>query len=62
MGAVVQTQIFEIAVTLVDKDKRNVSTDAFSEMIRNEIGKIPGAKVIIQPTSITGSSEAPTFK
>jgi hydrophobic/amphiphilic exporter-1 (mainly G- bacteria), HAE1 family len=44
---------------LVDKTKRKISGDQFGEMMRNEISKIPGVKVTIKPTGITGSSEAP---
>lgn len=53
------SNISEISVTLVEKQKRKLSTDAFADMIRNEIVKIPGAKAVIRPVSITGSSEAP---
>ncbi len=53
------SNISEIAVTLVEKENRTVSTDAFSTAIRDEIGKIPGMKVVIRPVSLTGGSEAP---
>lgn len=53
------SNISEISVTLVEKQKRKLSTDAFADMIRNEIVKIPGAKAVIRPVSITGNSEAP---
>ena len=53
------SNISEIAVTLVEKQKRKLSTDAFSDMIRNETAKIPGVKVVIRPVSLTGGSEAP---
>lgn len=53
------SNISEISVTLVDKQKRKLSTDAFGSMIRNEVAKIPGVKVVIRPVSITGGSEAP---
>ena len=53
------SNISEISVTLVDKQKRKLSTDAFGSMIRNEVTKIPGVKVVIRPVSITGGSEAP---
>lgn len=53
------SNISEISVTLVDKQKRKLSTDAFGNMIRNEVAKIPGVKVVIRPVSITGGSEAP---
>ncbi len=53
------SNISEISVTLVDKQKRKLSTDDFGNMIRNEVAKIPGVKVVIRPVSITGGSEAP---
>lgn len=53
------SNISEISITLVDKQKRKLSTDAFSDMIRNEVTKIAGVKVVIRPVSITGGSEAP---
>ncbi|MFN3489382.1 MAG: efflux RND transporter permease subunit [Emticicia sp.] len=53
------SNVSEISVTLVDKQKRKLSTDAFGDMIRNEISKIAGVKVVIRPVSITGGSEAP---
>ena len=52
------SNISELSVTLVDKQERTISTDAFGDMIRNEIAQIPGVKVVIRPTSITGNSEA----
>lgn len=58
-GGTSTSNIAEIAVTLVDKNDRSISADQFGELMRNEIGKIPGVKVTIKPTSITGSSEAP---
>ncbi len=53
------SNISELAVTLVDKKERNLSTDEFSAAIRDEVSKIPGIKVVIRATNITGNSEAP---
>lgn len=53
------TNISEVSVTLVEKENRKVSTDAFSAAIRDEVTKIPGVKVVIRPVSLTGGSEAP---
>ncbi|AFK03789.1 acriflavin resistance protein [Emticicia oligotrophica DSM 17448] len=53
------SNISEIAVTLVDKEKRSISSDKFGDMVRNEISQIPGVKVVIRPANITGNSEAP---
>ena len=51
--------IGEIAVKLVDKEKRTITSDQFGEIARNEISRIPGVKVTIKPTGITGTSDAP---
>jgi hydrophobic/amphiphilic exporter-1 (mainly G- bacteria), HAE1 family len=48
-----------IAVKLVPKEERKISTDEFSSMIRDEVSKIPGVKVVVQIPGITGTSEAP---
>lgn len=53
------SNVAEISVTLVDKDKRNISTEDFGAKIRNEAGKIPGIKVSILPTSLAGSVSVP---
>jgi len=58
-GGTSNSNLAEISVVLVDKDDREISTDEFGVAIRNELSKIPGLKVIIKPTSITGNSEAP---
>jgi len=59
VGATSTSNIAEIAIQLVDKSKRKISSNQFGEMMRNEISKIPGVKVTIKPISITGGSEAP---
>ena len=51
--------IGEIAVRLTDKEKRTITSDQFGEIARNEISKIPGVKVTVKPTGITGNSDAP---
>jgi HAE1 family hydrophobic/amphiphilic exporter-1 len=53
------SNLAEIAVTLVDKDKRKITTDDFGTEIRNEVSHIPGVKVTILPVSITGNTQAP---
>ncbi|MBI1306664.1 MAG: MMPL family transporter [Bacteroidetes bacterium] len=58
-GGTATANIGEIVATLVDKDERDVSSDEFGERVRNLISKIPGVKVTIRPTSITGNSDAP---
>jgi HAE1 family hydrophobic/amphiphilic exporter-1 len=58
-GGTSTSNIAEMAVQLVDKKQRKISSDQFGEMMRNEISRIPGVKVTIKPTGITGSSDAP---
>ncbi len=53
------SNIAEIAVRLTDKNLRTISSDQFGEIARNEISRIPGVKVTVKPTGITGSSDAP---
>lgn len=51
----------ELSVILVDKLKRDISSDEFGKLIKEEIqGKIPGVKVKAAPVGITGgANEAP---
>lgn len=58
-GGTSTSNIAELSVQLVDKTQRKITSDQFGEMMRNEISTIPGVKVTIKPTSITGSSDAP---
>lgn len=49
----------ELSVNLTDKTKRNLTSDEFGTMIRDELKQIPGLQVTIIPVGITGSSNAP---
>lgn len=53
------SNIAELSVQLVDKKDRKITSNAFGEMMRNEISRIPGVKVTIKPVGITGGSDAP---
>lgn len=53
------SNLAEIAVTLVDKKERNLSTEQFSSNIRNEVAQIPGVKITVLPVSIAGNAQAP---
>jgi HAE1 family hydrophobic/amphiphilic exporter-1 len=47
----------EITVTLVDKNKRTISVDNYSLMIKQEIlAAIPGVKITAAPVSMTGTA------
>ncbi len=53
------SNLAEIAVTLVDKKERPMSTEQFGVDLRDEIGKIPGVKVVILPAAMVGSADSP---
>ena len=59
IGNTSTSNIAELAVTLVDKDKRSFSSNQFGARMRNEISKIPGIKVTVKLSNITGNAEAP---
>jgi HAE1 family hydrophobic/amphiphilic exporter-1 len=58
-NASASSNVAELAITLVDKKDREFSTDQFGELLRNEISHIPGVKVTVKATGITGKSDAP---
>ncbi len=49
----------EINVKLVPKEERTLGTEAFSAVLRDELNGIPGVKVIITQTGITGNANTP---
>ncbi|MDX2164368.1 MAG: efflux RND transporter permease subunit [Gammaproteobacteria bacterium] len=49
----------EIAVTMVSKNERDISSDQFATRLRDEIERIPGLQATIIPTGITGSTNSP---
>ncbi|NVK65915.1 MAG: efflux RND transporter permease subunit [Flavobacteriales bacterium] len=49
----------ELAIMMVPLEDRSISQEEFGVQLRNELSEIPGLKVTIKPTGITGSSEAP---
>jgi HAE1 family hydrophobic/amphiphilic exporter-1 len=51
--------ISELSITLNPKTDRTISTDQFGVLARYEIEKIPGVKVTVIPTSITGATSSP---
>lgn len=58
-GGTSTSNIAELAIQMVDKNDRKITQDEFGELMRNELSKLPGLKVTIKPTGITGSSDAP---
>ncbi|MDI3322605.1 efflux RND transporter permease subunit [Pinibacter soli] len=51
------SNVSELTVVLVDKEKRKVSDDEFGIRMKNMIGQIPGVKVTVSPVSITGNTQ-----
>ncbi|MDP5172411.1 MAG: efflux RND transporter permease subunit [Bacteroidia bacterium] len=49
----------ELSVAIVPKEERDISTDEFGLWARNEIEQIPGVKVTVIPTGITGNVSSP---
>ncbi len=49
----------EIAVTLIDKKQRAISTENFTKQVREELSSLPGVKLNIQPAGLVGSAQAP---
>jgi HAE1 family hydrophobic/amphiphilic exporter-1 len=58
-GTTSNSNLAEIAVTLVPKEERTISTDDFGAKMRDEISKIPGVKVSILPVGLVGNAQAP---
>lgn len=50
------SNLAEISVVLVGKKERNMSTEEFGKLIREEIGSIPGIKPTIKIVGITGNA------
>lgn len=49
----------EINVKLVPAKQRALSSEAFGSLLRDELGAIPGLKVTVTQTSITGNAQTP---
>lgn len=47
----------ELNVKLIDKKKRTISSEDFGEKMREEIAKIPGAKITVTEMDLTGNAE-----
>lgn len=56
MGNTSSNNIASLTVQLVDKKHRTISAEDFGTQIQEEILKIPGVKVTVAPTSITGNA------
>ncbi len=56
LGTTSNSNIADLTVQLVDKKERSVSSEEFGQNIQKEILQIPGVKVTVAPTSITGNA------
>jgi HAE1 family hydrophobic/amphiphilic exporter-1 len=56
LGTTSNSNIADLTVQLVDKKERAVSSEEFGQNIQKEILQIPGVKVTVAPTSITGNA------
>ncbi|UHG92015.1 efflux RND transporter permease subunit [Spirosoma oryzicola] len=53
------SNIADLNVKLIDKKQRTVSTEAFGQILKREVGQIPGVKVTVSPVGIVGAQQAP---
>jgi HAE1 family hydrophobic/amphiphilic exporter-1 len=56
LGTTSNSNIADLTVQLVDKKERTMSSEDFGTQIQKEILQIPGVKVTVAPTSITGNA------
>ncbi|WP_019988073.1 efflux RND transporter permease subunit [Rudanella lutea] len=53
------SNLADLNVKLVDKKQRTVSTEGFGQILKDEVGRIPGVKVTVSPVGIVGAQQAP---
>lgn len=53
------SNLADINIKLVDKKQRKLSTEAFGQVLKQEVSQIPGVKVTVSPVGIVGASQAP---
>ncbi|WP_234733036.1 efflux RND transporter permease subunit [Tellurirhabdus bombi] len=53
------SNVADINVKLIDKKERTISTEEFGQLLKREVGQIPGTKVTVSPVGIVGASQAP---
>ncbi|MBO0947991.1 efflux RND transporter permease subunit [Fibrella forsythiae] len=59
LGTSSNSNLADLNVKLIDKKQRTLSTEAFGQMLKNEVGQIPGVRVTVAPVGIVGASQAP---
>lgn len=51
--------LVDLNVKLVDKKQRTISTEDFGQMLKRDVGQLPGVRVTVSPVGIVGTSQAP---
>lgn len=59
LGTSSNSNLADLNVKLIDKKQRKLSTEAFGQMLKNEVSQIPGVRVTVSPVGIVGGSQAP---
>ena len=59
LGTSANSNLADLNVKLIDKKQRKLSTEQFGQMLKNEVGQIPGVRVTVAPVGIVGASQAP---
>ncbi|MEZ0540045.1 efflux RND transporter permease subunit [Fibrella arboris] len=59
LGTSSNSNLADLNVKLIDKKQRKLSTEAFGQLLKNEVGQIPGVRVTVAPVGIVGASQAP---
>jgi HAE1 family hydrophobic/amphiphilic exporter-1 len=59
LGTASNPNFVDLNVKLIDKKQRAISTEAFGQLLKQEVGQIPGVKVTVAPVGIVGTSQAP---
>lgn len=59
LGTSANSNLADINVKLIDKKQRTLSTEQFGQMLKQEVGRIPGVRVTVAPVGIVGAQQAP---
>lgn len=59
LGTSANSNLADLNVKLIDKKQRKLSTEAFGQLLKNEVSQIPGVRVTVAPVGIVGASQAP---
>ena len=59
LGTAANSNLADINVKLIDKKQRTLSTEQFGQILKREVGQIPGVRVTVVPVGIVGAQQAP---